>query len=101
MKVSSAGAPDITTDEARLRGVVKQLEGVFVEQLFKAMRETVPDGGVVETSAGEDMFNGMFDQQLSQAAPDQWNSTLAEALFRQLRHALPPAPDTASAGVTQ
>ena len=27
---------------------MRDLEGVFVEQLFKAMRETVPDGGLVD-----------------------------------------------------
>jgi flagellar protein FlgJ len=92
MNVSPVGSPGPESHDARLRGVVKQLESVFVEQLFKAMRETVPEGGVVEASAGEDMFTGMFDQRIADAAPDQWQSTLADALFRQLRGPVAPAP---------
>jgi flagellar protein FlgJ len=77
------GAPP--ADE-RLRDVARQLEGVFVEQLFKAMRETVPDDGVLgpESRAGESMFTGLLDQQLAAMAPGQWQSSLAASIVRQL-----------------
>ncbi|MBL8982503.1 MAG: flagellar biosynthesis protein FlgJ, partial [Gemmatimonadetes bacterium] len=49
-------APPPSPDEARLADAVRQLEGVFVEQLFKAMRETVPTDGLTSGGAGEQMF---------------------------------------------
>lgn len=70
--------------EAALRKAVQQLEGVFVEQLYKAMRETVPDGGVVERGAGEDMFSGLMDQHVASETPLEWRHGLGEALYRQL-----------------
>jgi peptidoglycan hydrolase FlgJ len=89
--------------EARLRRTAKQMEGVFVEQLFKAMRETVPEGGLVDGGAGEEVFTGMLDQHLAGEAPARWSRGLAESLYRQLRGQLgtdgaaaeaAPAPNT-------
>jgi flagellar protein FlgJ len=85
------------SDEARLKKSAKQLEGVFVEQLFKAMRDTVPqDEGAVGAGTGEDMFTGLMDQKLAAETPTQWAHGLADAAYRQLRKALPQ--DAAATG---
>ena len=84
-----------SADEAKLRKTAQQLEGLFVEQLFKAMRETVPqEGGAVGTPQGEDMFTGLMDQRLATETPTQWAHGLADAAYRQLRTALPGAAST-------
>ena len=91
-----------SSEAERLRGVARDLEGVFVEQLFKAMRETVPEGGVMDGGSGEEMFTGLLDQRLAAQAPARWEHGLAEALYRQLRGAAgvaepsPAASDGAS-----
>lgn len=77
----AATSPDRTE---RLRRTARDLEGVFVEQLFKAMRETVPEGGLVEGGSGEEMFTALLDQKLSAVAPHRWQTGLSEALVRQL-----------------
>ncbi len=93
---------DVTPREDRLRKVVGQLEGVFVEQLFKAMRETVPADGIVNGGPGEAMFTGMLDQHMAAAVPGQWNHGIGESLYRQLFQQLPPAlsPPSVSADAT-
>jgi peptidoglycan hydrolase FlgJ len=81
-----------TPDEAKLRKTAQQLESLFVEQLYKAMRETVPQGeGVVAGGTGEDMFTSLMDQHLAADTPTQWAHGLASAAYRQLRRALPDA----------
>ena len=35
--------PVVQSDDARLKKTALQLEGVFVQRLFAAMRDTVPD----------------------------------------------------------
>jgi flagellar protein FlgJ len=93
---AAAAAP--RSEAERLKQVARDLEGVFVEQMFKAMRETVPEGGVVDGGSGEAMFTGMLDQKLSAEAPARWEHGLAEVLYRQLAGRLPagaaalPAP---------
>ena len=77
-------------DEVKLKKTAQQLESLFVEQLFKAMRETVPQGeGAVGAATGEDMFTGLMDQHLAADTPTQWAHGLADAAYRQLRAALP------------
>ena len=91
------------SDEQRLRTVAKQLEGVFVQQLFKAMRETVPQDGFASGGAGEEIFTGLMDETMAAHVPNQWDRGIGESLYRQLRAALPPqanpgvAPATADA----
>lgn len=84
---NAAGAVALSQEE-RLRGVVKQLEGVFVEQLYKAMRETVPEDGATNGGTGEAMFASMFDQHLATETPKQWQRGIGDALVEQLRPAL-------------
>lgn len=72
-------------EAARLRETAKQLEGIFVEQLFKAMRETVPEGGVVDGGSGEEIFSGLLASHLAAQVPTRWNDGLSDALVRQLR----------------
>jgi peptidoglycan hydrolase FlgJ len=79
-----------------LKKVSKQLEGVFVQQLFKAMRDTVPQGeGFVSGGAGEDIFTSLMDEHLAAETPTQWEGGLGEALYRQLRSQFAPSTATA------
>ena len=85
---NSSGTASVVPPEQRLKEAVEKLEGVFVQQLFKAMRDTVPKDGLTSGGTGEDMFSGMLDQHLADAAPGQWHSGLGDSLLRQLRPAL-------------
>ena len=68
----------------RLRQASSDLEGVFVEQLMKVMRETVPEDGLTAGGSGEQMFAGMLDQHLSAEVPKQWHRGLSASLYRDL-----------------
>lgn len=78
----------------KLRGTAQQLQSVFVEQMFKAMRATVPDDGVFSGGPGEEMFRGLLDQQVAETVPTRWNGdhSLGEVLVKQLSRSLPAAP---------
>jgi flagellar protein FlgJ len=86
--------------DQRLQQVVEQLQGVFVEQLFKAMRETVPTDGIASGGPGEQMFTGMMDQHLADALPGQWDHGIGESLYRQLRPQLAGATGPSTPDVT-
>jgi flagellar protein FlgJ len=76
-----------TPEEARLRRACAQMEGLFLAQLMKAMRETVPQDGAVQGGAGEGMFTAMMDEHVSDIASARQERGLGAALFRQLRDA--------------
>jgi len=69
--------------EARLRAATRLLEGTFYQELFKAMRETVPDGGGPGGAAGEEIFTGLLDQHIADAAALRTERGLGEALYRR------------------
>ena len=78
-------------DDARtkLRKASQDLESVFVNELFKAMRETVPDDGILAQDPGKDLFTGMLDERIAQSYAGQGTTGISEALYRQLSRRLP------------
>ncbi len=85
--------PPPSRAEARhsaLKKASEQLEGMFVQQLYKAMRDTVPQQeGIVSGGAGEDIFTGLLDQHLAAETPKHWQTGLSDALYRQLSRGMP------------
>jgi flagellar protein FlgJ len=79
-----------TSDDARLRKTANQMEGLFVQRMFAAMRDTVPEGGLVPQSSAEGTFTQLLDEKMSEAVPKQMSGShsLADALYHQLRQRL-------------
>ena len=82
-----AGSRGDTPEAQReaLREASRQFEAVFLNQMLKAMRETVGDGGLIEKSQGEEVFQGMLDEEWSKSLAGRHGSReLSEMLYRQL-----------------
>lgn len=77
-------------ETARLRKTATQMEGMFVKQLFAAMRETIPQDGVLGASPGEELFTSLFDEHIAEVAPSTWHHGLADAIARQMERRLHP-----------
>ncbi|MGM0420227.1 MAG: rod-binding protein [Bacillota bacterium] len=43
----------------------------FKQQMFKSMRNTIPDGGIIDGGYGEEVFTEMFDEEISKAGASQ------------------------------
>jgi flagellar protein FlgJ len=80
--------PPATAELARLHRASRQMEGLFLSQLFRAMRETVPAEGTVDASPGRELFTAMLDERLADIAAARSERGLGEALFRQLSERL-------------
>ena len=63
----------------------KQFESLFVNQLLKEMRKTVPKDGIIPQSQEEEMFTAMFDEEVSKMISSSGRMGMAEMLFEQLR----------------
>lgn len=96
--VPVAPAPDKL---AKMKDVAARFEGVFVEQLFKAMRETVPQDGELSGGAGEEMFTSLLDEHVSGEAPRQWHHGVRDALVAHLAPSvhMPPSKDAGGTAV--
>ena len=90
--ISGGGTRPPTGDARRLLDAARALEGVFYQQMLQAMRAAVPEGGVLERSTGEQMFQAMFDEEMARQAAAQNDRGLAQVLYRQLARHLPADP---------
>jgi peptidoglycan hydrolase FlgJ len=84
--VSGAGGAPADPRDAALRKSAQDLQGLFVQQLYKAMRETVPtEGGLVDQTQGEDIFSGLMDERIAADTGTRWHRGLGDAIYRALR----------------
>ena len=80
-------AGELQGDAESLRAATNLLEGVFVQELYKAMRETVPDDGMTSGGNGEAIFSGMLDQHIAEITAGRYERGLGQALYDQFRGA--------------
>lgn len=82
--MSAVATPDASPrarEAERLRETAAQLEGLFVRQLFAAMRATVPTDGITGGGAGEEMFTAMLHEELADVVPTRWERGLAREVL--------------------
>lgn len=88
------GAAPPRDARAELRRLADQLQAVFMNQLFQAMRESVPESEGLGTDPGRQMFTQLFDERVAQEASAHMHRGISEALYRQLAARLAPAEPT-------
>lgn len=81
-------------ERAQLTRTAQELESVIVTQLLRSMRNTVPEGGLFEKSAAEDVFRSMLDGELARVVARRSPFGLAEAIVKRFEERLqePQAP---------
>lgn len=72
-------------DPEALRKTCQEFEAVFVQSMFKAMRSTVPDGGLFPKGMAQEAFQDLMDLEVSKTSATQGTLGIGEALFRQLQ----------------
>ncbi|HEY8470458.1 MAG TPA: rod-binding protein [Longimicrobiales bacterium] len=84
---ASAGPAEQRVDDARLRRACAELESVFLNELLKLMRESVPESGLVSGGTGEEIFTTLLDQHIAVQAAERMERGLGAALYRHFRAA--------------
>ncbi len=75
----------LTTDPARRRMALQEMEQYFARLLLREMRATVPQGGLFPRSAQQAHFEEMLDDALSAEMAESGQLGLARLLEEQLR----------------
>lgn len=68
----------------KLKKSCADIESLFLSTLFKAMRKTVPQGGLFKKSSGDDIYDSMFDQQVSVSLSQGRGIGLGQMLYNQM-----------------
>ncbi len=72
-----------SNEDKELKEAARQLEAMFIYQMFSQMRKTVDKGGLLEQSMGEEIFTGMLDYEISSKAAETGKLGLAEIIYQQ------------------
>lgn len=68
----------------RLRKACQDMESLFVHQLLKEMRATIPKSDLFGKSHARDIYTGMLDGRLAQEIAQNRGLGLSSLLMRQL-----------------
>lgn len=71
-------------EKARIEQACRDFESLFVQQMMKQMRRTVPQDGLFSGGNAEKMYSSMLDGEIAKAVSEQRGIGLAPALIRQL-----------------
>jgi murein DD-endopeptidase MepM/ murein hydrolase activator NlpD len=78
---------ELDSKEARELGVkkaAKEFESLFIYEMLKAMRKTVPEGGLFKGITGKDTYTAIIDQQLASALAERGGLGLADMIYRKV-----------------
>ncbi len=71
--------------EARSEQAFKDLEGLFLKELLKEMRKSIPDEGIFKKSHSTEMYEEMLDDVYSKAMADSGQFGIAKQVAAQIQ----------------
>lgn len=71
-------------NESELKNACMEFEKIFLQMLYKYMKNTVPKSGLVSKGLAEDVFESMLDEKLMVEASRTGSFGLANMLHKQL-----------------
>ena len=73
-------------EDEKIKLRASELSSIFMNQMFKAMRSTIPEGGLIDGGFAEEVFTDMLDSEISKlgAGQDGFN-TIGRLLYQQLK----------------
>ena len=93
MQVSQSQKPETAAgkkdDPEALRRTCQQFEAIFIQQLFKGMRATVPTSDLLENDRSIEIYQGLMDQQVAETMARKQGLGITDALLRQLQNGKP------------
>lgn len=75
-------------NEKKLRKATQQFAGIFIYQMIKAMRKTVPKNGLIYGGMSEDIWQSFLDTKYADQIAQNANFGLAKKLYDQLSNGL-------------
>ena len=85
-EAKQASSSESAAQDKKLRKACRDFESIFLFNLFKEMRRTVPKSGFLPASPGKEAFQMMFDQKVAEDLSTRGEGMgLQKLLYEQLR----------------
>ncbi len=79
---------ELERDKVKLKKATHEFEAFFMSSMLKSMRQTIPkvesEQGVGDSGLGKDIYQSMFDEELSRKMADGSRGGLADILYQNL-----------------
>ncbi len=89
MPLATQSSPNLNlpsdNEHRKLKKACSDFESLFINNLFKEMRASVPKDGLIGGGKAEEMFASMLDQQVAQKIAENRGIGISSALFEKLR----------------
>lgn len=77
-------AQQLSTSQKALRDAAVQFESLFLQQMLKVMRDTVPESDLFGKRNAEKLFQAMYDEQLAVEMAKAGGIGLSDIIYRQM-----------------
>ncbi|MFQ5450796.1 MAG: rod-binding protein [Nitrospinaceae bacterium] len=98
-QIKNEGQSLETKSDQELQQLANQFEAIFVNLLLKSMRNTIPKSGFMD-SFSLDMYQSMFDEEVSKEISQEKGMGLSEILYQQLSRERQALQDNGKAPAT-
>ncbi len=72
-------------DPEALKKLCQEFEAIFFDSMVKAMRKTVPEGGLFPKSNAQKIYQEMLDMEISTSAAKNQGIGIADMMYRQIQ----------------
>ncbi|NLJ84102.1 MAG: hypothetical protein GX336_04235 [Halanaerobiaceae bacterium] len=73
-------------EDEKIKLLANEFASIFMNQMFKAMRATIPEGGLIDGGFAEEVFTDMLDNEISKQGVGQDGfNTIGRLLYQQLK----------------
>ncbi len=77
---------DLTSkNKQQLREAAREMEAIYINQMYSAMRKTVPDDGLIPTNSATTTFQEMLDMQMARKTAAGKGMGIGEAIYNQMK----------------
>jgi flagellar protein FlgJ len=85
---SAAGLKSKRIDEGKLKKVCSDFESIFIAQMLKGMRQTMPQSGLLDGGSQQNMYLSLFDEELSKILARNEGMGLGKMLYQNILNQL-------------
>jgi len=79
------GDPRTKEQEASaIRERCQDFEAIYIQSLFKAMRQTIPDGGLFTRDTAHEIYQDMLDSEIATEISRRQGLGLADKMYEQI-----------------
>jgi peptidoglycan hydrolase FlgJ len=78
--------PKASKNLQALRKSCRDFEAIYTQEMYKAMRKTVPDGGILDNkNMANGLYREMLDMEIAKASAAGKGNGIGEAMYQQMK----------------